>query len=43
MVILDTNVVTETLSQRPSASVKAWLVAQPLASIFTTAVTEPAI
>jgi hypothetical protein len=43
MVILDTNAISEALSQRPNTIVKAWLVEQPIASIFTTAVTEAEI
>jgi toxin FitB len=43
MVILDTNIISEALSQRPNTIVKAWLREQPVASIFTTSVTEAEI
>lgn len=38
MIILDTNVVSEPLKPEPSAAVLAWLDAQPVGSLFLTAV-----
>jgi len=40
MVILDTNVLSETLRPRPAEAVRAWLALQPTSEVFTTAVTE---
>jgi len=40
MIVLDTNVLSEALRPVPEASVLAWLVNQPRASLFTTAVTR---
>jgi predicted nucleic acid-binding protein len=43
MVILDTNVISELLRPKPSAVVIEWIVAQPIASVFTTAITKAEI
>jgi predicted nucleic acid-binding protein len=43
MVILDTNVLSELLRPKPSAVVIEWIVAQPIASVFTTAITKAEI
>jgi len=43
MVILDTNVISNVLALKPDAAVEVWLKAQPIASIFTTAVTKAEI
>jgi predicted nucleic acid-binding protein len=43
MVIIDTNVISELLAPKPSASVVEWIVAQPAASVFTTAITKAEI
>lgn len=40
MIVLDTNVLSETLRPVPEPSVLAWLANQPRASLFTTAVTR---
>lgn len=40
MIVLDTNVLSETLRPVPEHSVLAWLANQPRASLFTTAVTR---
>lgn len=40
MIVLDTNVLSETLRPRPNATVLAWLAAQPVAALFTTTVTR---
>jgi len=40
MVILDTNVLSETLRARPASEVRAWLDSQAKGELFTTAVTE---
>jgi toxin FitB len=40
MIILDTNVVSETLRPVPESSVLEWLASQPRASLFTTTVTR---
>ncbi len=40
MIVLDTNVLSETLRPVPEPSVLEWLAAQPRASLFTTAVTR---
>ena len=41
--ILDTNVLSETMKPRPAAAVASWLRAQPLRSLFTTAITQAEI
>lgn len=40
MILLDTNVLSEVLRPTPSSRVRAWMAAQPAASLFTTAITE---
>jgi predicted nucleic acid-binding protein len=40
MIVLDTNVISEVLRQNPSAKVLEWMRSEPLASLFTTAITE---
>lgn len=43
MIILDTNVVSETLKAAPAAHILDWLGRQPSAALFTTAVTQAEI
>ncbi len=43
MIVLDTNVVSETLRRKPADSVRRWLQAQPPTSLFTTTVCEAEI
>jgi predicted nucleic acid-binding protein len=43
MIILDTNVLSELMRSKPSASVLAWIAKQPEAELFTTAITEAEI
>jgi predicted nucleic acid-binding protein len=40
MIVLDTNVLSETLRPQPDARVLQWLAAQPAAALFTTAITR---
>ena len=40
MIVLDTNVVSEVMRPEPSSKVLEWMRAEPLASLFTTAITE---
>lgn len=40
MIVLDTNVLSETLRPEPDTKVLAWLEAQPRTAIFTTTVTR---
>lgn len=40
MIVLDTNVLSETLRPTPSAGVMAWLRSEPAAALFTTTITE---
>ena len=40
MIVLDTNVLSETLRPTPEAKVLAWLAGQPRAALFTTTVTR---
>jgi hypothetical protein len=40
MIVLDTNVLSETLRPKPAANVLDWIRAQPVAALFTTAITE---
>jgi predicted nucleic acid-binding protein len=40
MIVLDTNVISEVIKPRPSATVLDWLALQPRNSLFTTAVTK---
>ncbi|MFN9279315.1 MAG: PIN domain-containing protein, partial [Betaproteobacteria bacterium] len=39
MILLDTNVVSEPLRPKPSPAVEAWINAQPLETLFLSAVT----
>lgn len=43
MIVLDTNVLSETLRPQPDARVLAWMSEQPATSLFTTAVTRAEI
>jgi hypothetical protein len=43
MIVLDTNVLSETLRRRPADSVRRWLQTQPPTSLFTTTVCEAEI
>jgi predicted nucleic acid-binding protein len=43
MIVLDTNVLSETLRPRPSPRVLAWLSSHSAASLFTTTITEAEI
>jgi toxin FitB len=43
MIVLDTNVLSETLRPKPADSVKRWMEAQPPATLFTTAICEAEI
>jgi predicted nucleic acid-binding protein len=40
VIVLDTNVVSEALRPTPSAKVLAWMRSEPLAALFTSAITE---
>jgi len=40
MIILDTNVLSETLRPTPSARVLEWMRSKPASALFTTAITE---
>jgi hypothetical protein len=40
MIVLDTNVLSETLRPRPDARVLAWLASQPVAAVFTSTITR---
>ncbi len=40
MIVLDTNVLSETLRPAPEAKVLTWLASQPRAALFTTVVTR---
>src|SRR5467141_2228454 len=40
MIILDTNVLSETLRPAPSTRVLEWMRSEPTAALFTTAITE---
>jgi toxin FitB len=40
MIILDTNVLSETLRPTPSAAVLEWMRSEPVSALFTTAITE---
>ena len=39
MLVLDTNVISEALREKPDPAIIAWLDAQPPASLFTTTIT----
>ncbi|MBL8957206.1 MAG: type II toxin-antitoxin system VapC family toxin [Myxococcaceae bacterium] len=43
MIVLDTNVLAELMRPAPSEAVLAWYARQPLAELFTTAITESEI
>jgi hypothetical protein len=43
MILLDTNVVSEIMRPAPDARVAAWMIAQPVPLLFTTAITEAEI
>jgi hypothetical protein len=43
MIVLDTNVLLETLRQRPEEAVQRWIKAQSASSLFTTTVCEAEI
>lgn len=43
MIVLDTNVLSETLQPSPDATVMTWLAAQPGATLFTTSVNKAEI
>ena len=43
MIILDTNVLSETMKPQPSAEVFRWLASHPLEQIFTTTITQAEI
>jgi toxin FitB len=43
MTILDTNVLSELMRQKPSAEVVAWVGKQPSTELFTTSITEAEI
>ena len=43
MIVLDTNVLSETLKPLPNAAVVAWMAAQPRSTFFTTTVVEAEI
>ncbi|HEY5207959.1 MAG TPA: type II toxin-antitoxin system VapC family toxin [Stellaceae bacterium] len=40
MIVLDTNVISEAWRPRPAPHVREWMKAQPMPSLFTTAITE---
>lgn len=40
MIVLDTNVLSELLRQRPAVPVQTWVAAQPVSSLFTTTITQ---
>ena len=43
MIVLDTNVLSETLRPSPAASVSRWMQAQPATGLFTTTICEAEI
>jgi predicted nucleic acid-binding protein len=43
VIVLDTNVLSETLRPKPADSVKRWMEAQPAATLFTTTICEAEI
>ncbi len=40
MIVLDTNVISELMRREPDPRVMAWVAEQPMASVFTTALTQ---
>jgi toxin FitB len=43
VIVLDTNVLSELMRAQPAASVMAWFTARPVASLFTTTITQAEI
>jgi predicted nucleic acid-binding protein len=43
VIVLDTNVISEMMRQAPDDQVAAWLAAQPILGLFTTALTQAEI
>jgi predicted nucleic acid-binding protein len=43
MVVLDTNVVSELMRPEPHPAVRAWVAAQPRATLYTTSITQTEI
>jgi predicted nucleic acid-binding protein len=43
MIILDTNVLSELMRPQPAAKVVDWMAAQPVASLYTTSITQAEI
>jgi predicted nucleic acid-binding protein len=43
MIILDTNVLAELMKPAPAPGVVAWIAAQPVASLYTTSITQAEI
>ena len=43
MILLDTNVLSETLRHKPDDSVKRWMATQPSSNLFTTAICQAEI
>jgi predicted nucleic acid-binding protein len=43
VIVLDTNVLSETLRPKPAASVRRWMEAQPAQSLYTTSICEAEI
>jgi len=43
VIVLDTNVLSELMRPKPSSRVAVWIAQQPLADLFTTAITEAEI
>jgi predicted nucleic acid-binding protein len=43
MIVLDTNVLSETLRPKPADSVRRWMIEQPAPNLFTTSICEAEI
>lgn len=43
MIVLDTNVISELMRDRPSEKVMGWVANQPLSSLFTTSISQSEI
>lgn len=43
MIVVDTNVLSELMRERPAASVMRWLGAQPAVNLYTTSITQAEI
>ncbi|MBV9556773.1 MAG: type II toxin-antitoxin system VapC family toxin [Pseudolabrys sp.] len=43
MIVLDTNIISELMRPEPNARVLAWMTEQPMAGLFTTALTQAEI